>query len=1312
MCYRNFLVLTQMAIVLHALFCVVTDVQAQFDIVKNYQKINKENGNFTGILDNDDNFGVSLTKLGDLDRDGVIDIAVGAPRDDDGGNDTGAVWILFLNSDGTVKRHQKISKESGDFEGVLDEGDHFGTSLTELGDLDGDGTVDIAVGASDDDGGDSENAGVEKSGAVWILFLNPDGTVKTHQKISNTSGNFSGGLGRRDYFGASITNLGDLDGDGKIDLAVGAHQDFSAGAVWILFLNSDGTVQKHQKIDQTEGNFTGIISQGDQFGFSLSSLNDLNQDGIGDLAVGAIQAQDGGAVWILFLNPDGTVKSHQKINRTEGNFQGGLEASDQFGTSIASLGDVNNDGVTDIAVGARNDDRGKVQSGAVWILLLAQDGTVKRHQRLGDDVSIQTDLLEPYDNFGAAVTSLGDLNQDGIIDLGIGAPNDDDGLLNGGAVWVYHLRQSQIPMTISPASLVFGDVPSGQEISKTVTLFNSSDEEISVANIVSPDPQFTISAQSFTIPSGNSLDINITVTPMSKGRIFTNLIFETDSNDLSWNLPVFAFGTFSGTPNGAEEGGIQNLIEDTFTTRFDVKDHISLTGPIEDDEGKNAPGIITHLSTSPIDITLDQIRVLRANYNEVFREMPRNFRLIVEVNRVVINGDSAVVDALYHFIAREGGSHEFIHAAPRMITFKMKKADGRWFITDMESIRAYLAKGLGLEDQPVLARLLPSLTLVVQDTAFFQNNDLVVLGTPFIQNLQENPIFIRSENNSFSLAASTHQESVVRVQVEEDTLKVLPIEAGEATIQIEAIGKYGSIRSINFHVTVIHPDPSVSVDSLNLVQINIPNRAPETSRDIFALETNGRINIIPTYNDSDPDSDPITLVGYEQSTNSYSLVMNQDGSLRYQPHLGFTGVDSFTYTIGDGRDGFKTGTVAVHVIASTDSGKVVTLLGKGIGNASNIPDLNVSSPTHITLDTEGNIYFSTNNHRVFKADPSGYVTTIAGNGNARFAGDGGPAAEASLDTPLGLSIDTNGSLYIADRSNHRIRKVNALGLISTVVGANSGVLGDGGSAENALVSFPSDVFVTSDGYLYITDSGHHRIRRIDPLGTITTVAGNGQRGNAGDGDLATNAMLNNPTGIYVDAMKNIYFVDAGNYTIRKVDASGRITTFAGTGSRGNPSDGVPATESRLRNPQDVYGDISGNIYVSDGSGDRILKIAKDGLIYFFAGTGSTSGQSAGVSAESATIAFPTSLFIDHFNNLFLVASSQILKILSGNPDGFIAVGAPTLPTPDFDHDGHVNFSDFVIFAQAFGTDNALFDLDGDGRVNFRDLILFAQAFEL
>lgn len=400
-------------------------------------KISSTAGGFGGPLDNADLFGRSVAYIGDLDADGISELAVGAYYDDDGGMDRGAVWVLFMNGDGTVKIHQKISGTAGGFSGLLDDGDLFGIGVAALGDLDSDGNADLAVGALNDDDGGTDR------GAVWVLFLNRDGTVKAHQKISSIAGDFAGPLDDFDSLGFSVASPGDIDGDRIADLAVGAFLDddggMERGAVWILFLNANGTVKAHQKISSTFGGFTGRLDDSDTFGSSVTSPGDVDNDGIVDLAVGAYQDDDGGtncgAVWMLFLHADGAVKAHQKISSGAGGFTGALDSFDDFGLSIAAPGDLDGDGSVDLVVGAYGDDDGGMNRGAVWVLLLNSDGMVKAHQKLSSATRGFMGPLDNRDRFGVSVAAQDD-DADGTIDLAVGAMEDDDGGPSRGAVWI------------------------------------------------------------------------------------------------------------------------------------------------------------------------------------------------------------------------------------------------------------------------------------------------------------------------------------------------------------------------------------------------------------------------------------------------------------------------------------------------------------------------------------------------------------------------------------------------------------------------------------------------------------------------------------------------------------------------------------------------------------------------------------------------------------------------------------------------------------------------------------------------------------
>lgn len=419
---------------------------AQAGNVQRHKKISETSGVFPGALDSNDQLGRAVCCPGDIDGDGNVDLVSGAIGDDDGGtlgidSDTGALWVHFMNPNGGLLRNAKISMTTGGFTGRLDTRDQFGRSLAPLGDFDGDGVPDIAAGACRDDDG-----GVNR-GALYLLFLNRDGSVKDQRKISATQGNFLGVLEDLDEFGRALANLGDLDGNGVVDLAVGSIGDDDGGvdmkgAVWILFLNADGTVLREQKISDTQGNFQGILGGGDIFGFALGTLGDIDGDGVVDLGVGCPKDDDGGvrkgAVWILFLRPDGTVKGHKKISDLGGIY--GLRTTVEFGSAIAGLGDLDGDGIPDMAVGAPLDHGAGDDQGAVWINFLNADGSVKSKLVINGLSGNFTGKLDDGDWFGMALATMPDLDGNGILELAVGSRFDDDGGINTGSVWLLFLQ--------------------------------------------------------------------------------------------------------------------------------------------------------------------------------------------------------------------------------------------------------------------------------------------------------------------------------------------------------------------------------------------------------------------------------------------------------------------------------------------------------------------------------------------------------------------------------------------------------------------------------------------------------------------------------------------------------------------------------------------------------------------------------------------------------------------------------------------------------------------------------------------------------
>jgi gliding motility-associated-like protein len=377
-----------------------------------FRKISKLSGDLAVPVDPGAVFGIMSSAIGDLDDDGVMDLAVGATNQ--GGFAVGAVYILFMKNNGTVKSSKMIlsSEPSSD-------ADSFGSSISALGDLDDDGVEDIGVGAGYDNG---------ETGALWILFMKKDGSVKARQKIDATDGGFTGSLQFGWEFGSGSSGIGDLDGDGNSEVAVGARY---SGKVYILFLNDNGTVKKYKTISSADGldiDLAGLV------GYQVAGLGDVNLDGIPDLAIGGHRSDvgsfDSGVVFVVFLTNTGGVKGNTRISTGLANFN---DTAKLLGVGLVGISDYNGDGIPDMAVGG--DDTG-ANTGAIWYLMLNSNGTVKSSHKVSSQSSNSDLVLHTSDFFGGSISYLGDLNGDGIPDLAVGAFLDDDGGNDSGAIWI------------------------------------------------------------------------------------------------------------------------------------------------------------------------------------------------------------------------------------------------------------------------------------------------------------------------------------------------------------------------------------------------------------------------------------------------------------------------------------------------------------------------------------------------------------------------------------------------------------------------------------------------------------------------------------------------------------------------------------------------------------------------------------------------------------------------------------------------------------------------------------------------------------
>ncbi len=284
------------------------------------------------------------------------------------------------------------------------------------------------------------------------------------------------------------------------------------------------------------------------------------------------------------------------------------------------------------------------------------------------------------------------------------------------------------------------------------------------------------------------------------------------------------------------------------------------------------------------------------------------------------------------------------------------------------------------------------------------------------------------------------------------------------------------------------------------------------------------------------------------------------------------------------------------------TGIITTVAGTGLPGLTGDGSIGSSArltPYGIAVDKHMNLFISDATYSaVRKVDSLGIITTIAGNMTYGYGGDGGPATAATLASPFGIAVDGAGNLYIADAGKHVVRKVNAAGKISTVAGMSTavGYFGDGGVATAAQLDSPFAVAVDRKGNLYISDHKNNVIRKVDTGHIISTYAGVfGVYNNSGDGGPATAANLNAPQGLAVDTFGNLYIADAENNVIRKVDTNGIITTVVGDGSLGFGGDNGYALSANLHNPYGVAVDVYGNIYVADANNQRIRVAYNPGL---------------------------------------------------------------------------------------------------------------------
>ncbi len=322
--------------------------------------------------------------------------------------------------------------------------------------------------------------------------------------------------------------------------------------------------------------------------------------------------------------------------------------------------------------------------------------------------------------------------------------------------------------------------------------------------------------------------------------------------------------------------------------------------------------------------------------------------------------------------------------------------------------------------------------------------------------------------------------------------------------------------------------------------------------------------------------------------------------------------------------------------------------------ATSVP---LDMPGGLAFDSAGNLYVADTDHNVVReVSLAGIITTVAGTGDQGFAGDGGAATSAQLDSPVGVAVDSHNNIYIADTHNQRIREVSG-GVINTIAGNGvAGFAGDGGPAASAEFDLPTALAMDSNGNLYIADTNNFRIRKISG-GAITTVAGNGEQTFSGDGGLATAAGLDSPNGVAVDASFNLYIGDTHNQRVRLVTAStGIITTIAGNGVKTFNGDGT-AVSAALARPRGVAIDSAGNIYIADSDNNRIRMIS-GGQLTTVAGNGQEGFTGDTNASTSASLDTPRAVAANGSTHVFSDTLNNRVRVISNNTVNTIAGLAP------------------------------------------------------
>ncbi len=618
---------------------------------------------------------------------------------------------------------------------------------------------------------------------------------------------------------------------------------------------------------------------------------------------------------------------------------------------------------------------------------------------------------------------------------------------------------------------------------------------------------------------------------------------------------------------------------------------------------------------------------------------------------LTVNVGDAVSRTLLPALSMEAASYTVSGLGPEGASFSVSASGGTATLTELAfgewvvTVDAYNAEGMLIGSGQATATVHTGQTTTVAVTVVpLSGSGTLSLTVGWSVAQVETPAILASliypEGTStslgFTVAGSAASYTSSTVPTGYQTLTVQLLDSGipvMGAVEVVRIVKDQTTTGVYSFTVVNEPGGSIQVNIDPELADPIPvsiSGVPST------LEGGSSVTASATVGDGTSGVVYVWYVnGVSQGTgSSYSV----GGGLA----VGYYRLDVTAFSADGTRAGSATATFQVTVGGSSaGSGIISRVAGTGVmgfsGDGGPATLAQLVGPTALAFDAVGNLFIvDYASARIRKVDTSGIITTVAGNGTTGYSGDGGPATAAQLREPTGVAVDASGNLYISEYGNHRIRKVDGSGTITTIAGTGvAGYAGDGGPATTASLSGPGNVVLGPAGALYIADSNNDRIRVVDASGIITTVAGVGTSGYSGDGGPAASAQLDSPTGIVLDSTAALVFADTYNNRIRRVSATGIITTIAGTGVAGYSGDGGPATSAEFRWPTHIVLDTYGNLLIADYLNHAVRRLDPSGVIVTIAGDGTAGYTGDGAAATSARLNSPIAITLDSSGDLYI-----------------------------------------------------------------------------